>query len=247
MRVPAAALLLLATAALLLAAAPAAGHDIERAEALLGEIAVHQQAAAAGPSEGDRAEALFRLGETVETLVEALNRDVAAHGERELFAELVVRRLQARALNVAWMPGPGRYAYDQAAFGDYLRRSPRGRWAAEARFRLMARRFYASLGTDPATLVGTDVMGLLQAVADAERFLGEHASHERAGTVRFFLAVDHYRIARNATDPVRGKEHERRARRALQETLERSTDAFEIRAAQALLERLGAGGPGRAH
>jgi hypothetical protein len=217
---------------------PAVGHDIERAEALLGEIAAHRGAAAVGPTENDRAEALFRLGETVETLVAALNLDVAAHGTRDLAAELVVRRLRAHALDVAWAPREGRYVYDLAAFADYVRRAPRGRWAPEAKFRLIARRFYATLGTDPATLVGTDVGALLAALAEEERFLGEHASHERAGTVRFFLAVDHYRIARNITDPVRAREHERRARQALQHTVERSTEAFEVRAAQTLLETL---------
>jgi hypothetical protein len=217
---------------------PAVGHDVERAEALLGEIADHRGAAAAGPTESDRAEAMFRLGETVETLVAALNLDVAAHGTRDLFAELVVRRLRAHALEVAWAPRKGRYVYDLAAFADYVRRAPRGRWAPEAKFRLIARRFYATLGTDPATLVGTDVGALLAALAEEERFLGEHASHERAGTVRFFLAVDHYRLARNVTDPVRAREHERRARQALQHTVERSAQAFEVRAAQTLLETL---------
>ena len=206
--------------------------------ALLGEIAGHRGAAAAGPTESDRAEAMFRLGETVETLVAALNLDVAAHGTRDLFAELVVRRLRAHALDVAWAPRKGRYVYDLAAFADYVRHAPRGRWVPEAKFRLIARRFYATLGTDPAALVDTDVSGLLAALAEEERFLGEHASHERAGTVRFFLAVDHYRIARNVTDPVRAREHERRARQALQHTVERSTQAFEVRAAQTLLETL---------
>jgi hypothetical protein len=217
---------------------PAVGHEVERAEALLGEIAAQRGAAAAGPTESDRAEAMFRLGETVETLVAALNLDVAAHGTRDLFAELLVRRLRAHALDVAWAPREGRYVYDLAAFADYVRRAPRGRWAPEAKFRLIARRFYGTLGTDPATLVGTDVGALLAALAEEERFLGEHASHERAGTVRFFLAVDHYRIARNVTDPVRARDHERRARQALQQTLERSTEPFEVRAAQTLLETL---------
>lgn len=217
---------------------PVAGHDIERAEALLGEIAAHRGAAAAGPTESDRAEATFKLGETVDTLVTALNLDVAAHGSRDLVAELIVRRLRAHALDVAWVPRQGRYVYDLAAFADYVRRAPRGRWAPEAKFRLIARRFYATLGTDPATLVGTDVGALLTALAEEERFLGEHASHERADTVRFFAAVDHYRIARNIADPVRAGEHKRRARQALQQTVERSTQPFEVRAAQTLLETL---------
>jgi hypothetical protein len=229
----------LAGAMLVLAlSTPAVGHDIERAEALLGEIAAHRKTAATGPTESDRAEATFQLGETVETLVAALNLDVAAHGTRDLVAELVVRRLRAHALDVAWAPREGRYVYDLGAFADYLRRAPRGRWAPEAKFRLIARRFYATLGTDPATLVGTDVGALLAALAEEERFLAEHASHERAETVRFFLAVDHYRIARNIPDPVRAREHERRARQALQHTVERSTEAFEVRAAQTLLETL---------
>jgi hypothetical protein len=235
-----------ASAALVLALASSAmGHDVERAEVLLGEIAANRRVAADGPTESDRAEAVFRIGEAVEALVEALNRDVAAHGKRELFADLLVQRLQAYALNVTWVPGQGRYAYDLGAFSEYLRRLPRGRWAPEAKFRLMAQKFYATLGTDPATLVGTDVAGLLEAVAEEERFLGEHASHPRAGTVRFFLAVDHYRIARNASDPVKGKQHERQARQALQQTVQRSTEAFEVRAAQTLLEALGADGPSK--
>jgi hypothetical protein len=237
----------LAVAALGLAlTSPAAGHDVERAESLIGEVAAHRRAATVGPTESERVEAIFRLGETVETLVEALNRDVAAHGTRDLFAELVVKRLQAHALNVAWTPGENRYVYDLAAFDDYLRQAPRGRWAPEAKFRLIARRFYATLGADPAALGGTDVAGLLRRVAEAERFLGEHATHPRAGTVRFFLAVDHYRIARNVTDPVTTRKHERQARQALQHTVERSADAFEVRAAQTLLDTLGAGGSARA-
>ena len=229
----------LAGAMLVLAlSSPAVGHEIERAEALLGEIAAHRGEAAAGPTESDRAEATFRLGETVETLVAALNLDVAAHGMRDLVAELVVRRLRAHTLDVAWAPREGRYVYDLAAFADYVRRAPRGRWAPEAKFRLIARRFYATLGADPATLVGTDVGALLAALAEEERFLAEHGSHERATTVRFFLAVDHYRIARNVTDPVRAREHARQARQALQHTVERSTQAFEVRAAQTLLETL---------
>ena len=52
----------------LLLAAPAAAHDIERAEALLIDVSAHRRAAAEAAVESARAESTFRLGETVETL-----------------------------------------------------------------------------------------------------------------------------------------------------------------------------------
>jgi len=78
-------------------------------------------------------------------------------------------------------------------------------------------------------------------VRDEQRFLRNYPAHERTVTVRFFLAVDHYRIARNMRDPARAREHAQHARRALQQTVDASAEAFEVRAAQALLERLAAG------
>jgi hypothetical protein len=229
----------LALVFVLMSAVPAVGHDIERAEALLADVAAYRRAAAEAAIESERADAVFRLGETVEALVTALNADVATHGTRDLFAELVARRLQAQQLNVAWTPAVNRYVYDQAAFRDYLRRAPRGGAAPEGKFRLMAQRFYATIGPDPDVLVDTDVPALQRATAEAERFLAEHGQHSRADTVRFFLAVDHYRIARNVADPTRRAEHARRARLALQQTVERSAQPFDVRAAQTLLERLG--------
>jgi hypothetical protein len=223
--------LALAVALAIIWALPAVAHDIERAEALLTDVAAHRRAAA-------DAEATFRLGQTVATLVEALNADVAAHGTRDLFAERVAQRLQAHSINVVWSPASNRYAYDLAAFHEYLRRAPHGPSAAEAKFRLMAERFYATLGTDPDVLVGTNVPALLRAAAEEERFLADYPGHPRADTVRFFLAVDHYRIARHVGDPARRAQHARRARQALQQTVERSGEPFDVRAAQTLLERL---------
>jgi hypothetical protein len=220
-------------------AMPAAAHDVERAEALLMDVSALRRAAAEGAAESERAEATFRLGQTVETLVEALNADVAAHGTRDLFAELVVRRLQTQALNVAWTPNENRYVYDLAAFQDYLRRAPRGPSAPEAKFRLLTRHFYATLGPDPGALGPTDVTSLQRAVGECERFLAEHPGHARAATVRFFVAVDHYRLARNVGDAAHRARHERLARQALRQTVERSTETFEVRAAQTLLDRLG--------
>ena len=117
----------LVLALVVLTAVPAVAHDIERAEALLTDVASHRRAAADAAGDIDRVEATFHLGETVETLVEALNADVAAHGSRDLFAERVAGRLQAQGVNVSWTPALNRYVYDLAAFRDYLRRAPRGR------------------------------------------------------------------------------------------------------------------------
>ncbi len=229
----------LAVAVALLAALPTAAHDIERAEALLTDVAAHRRAASDGATDVERAEAVFHLGESVEALVEALNADVAAHGTPDLFAERVAARLQAHAIGVTWTPAASRYVYDQAALREYLRRAPRGRFAPEAKFRLMAQRFYATLGADPDVLVGTDMAALQRAAVEEERFLADYPAHPRAETVRFFLAVDHYRIARNVRDPARRAEHARRARQALQQTVEQSSQTFDVRAAQTLLERLG--------
>jgi hypothetical protein len=235
--------------ALLPGVAPAVAHvllDPDHARQLLSDIASHHGAAREGVDEAARLEALFRLGEAAATLTEALNRDLAAHGTPDLFAQLVVKRLEAYEVDVRLTEGTQRWIYDSGAFKEYLRRAPHGRRAPDARFKLIARAFHDTLGTDPAHLVGAGLPELVQALQEEERFLAEHPRHERAAEVRFFLAVDYYRAARNASDPAMVVEYERRARRALAAVVKGTPQSVEARAAETLLERLGAGPEKRA-
>jgi hypothetical protein len=212
------------------------GVDADRAQAALVAVArYHAGARAAGPA---GAEALFALGEEVEALVEAMNHDVRAHGEVSLFAQALLRRLEAYGVRVATAGATRVHAYDLAAFEEYLRRAPSGPHAADAQFKLLARRFHGSVGHDPGRLADGDVSALLGTIAAAERFLREHGGHGRAADVRFFLAVDYYRAARHLPDPARAREYAGRARRALEAVAASVPGTAEARAASTLLEML---------
>jgi hypothetical protein len=230
--------------ALLPGVAPVAAHvvlDPDHARQLLSDLASHHGTARQEADEAVRIEALFRLGEAADALIEALNRDLAAHGEPDLLAQLVVKRLEAYEIGVRLTERERRWVYDLGAFKEYLRRAPHGRRAPDARFKLIARAFHDTLGTDPAQLVGVGLPELFQALQEEERFLAEHPRHERAPEVRFFLAVDYYRAARNASDPAMTLEYERRARQALAAVIKGTPQSVEARAAETLLERLGPG------
>lgn len=217
----------------------AAAHEPERAQALLAEVAA-RHAAASAPGAG--ADARYALGEAAEAMVALLNEDVAVHGAANFFTEALVRRLEAYGIAVAFQPRTRTYAYDLAAFADYLGRTPGGPHAADAAFRLLARDFDAALGTDLAALGHGDVAALLGAITAEERFLRDHPRHARAPRVRFFLAVDYVRAARHVSDAAQAAAFTRRARQALAAVARDSSDPFERRAAGTLLEQLGAAG-----
>jgi hypothetical protein len=234
----------LAVALVLVAVAPVAGHvalDPERAEEALRAVATNHAAAREGHGEASL-DALFKLGEAAARLIEMLNQDLAAHGETSLFDQMLVKRLQAYGVRVTFSETAKRYAYDHAAFEEYLKRAPRGPRAPDARFKLIARDFHATLGPDPAVLVNADMSALLRAIATEERFLRDYAGHEKTDQVRFFLAVDFYRASRNTADAARAARYAERARRELAVVVARSPETFEARAAEALLERLNSAG-----
>lgn len=232
--------------ALLLTAGPARPHlvlDGEVARPLLADIARALRASEAGAPSAAGAEALYTLGERVQQLVELMNHDLVAHGE-SLYAELVARRLLQYGVQVRRREGELRYRYDLAAFREYLRRAPDGARAADAKFQLIAAAFYGSVGRDEAELVGTDLEGLRQAITAKERFLDEHPQHGRTRDVRFFLAVDYYRMATHSPDPEAARRYARLASRALQAILQRDPGTAEARTAEVLLGKL-RHGPGR--
>ncbi|MFQ5882118.1 MAG: tol-pal system YbgF family protein, partial [Candidatus Methylomirabilales bacterium] len=130
------------------------------------------------------------------------------------------------------------YAYDLAAFQEYLRRSPRGKRAADIRFQLIAQTFYQSLGKKVAELFNVDVAGLLKAVVEEEKFLKDYPDYKKVKEVKFFLAVDYYRLYKNSRDPMKVKEYEKLSLEALEGVVKRYHGTVEARAAEGLLETL---------
>ena len=236
----------LALIALATLAPPGEGHVIlepEAVQGMLGDIARLRRESREGPTEEGRLDALYGLGQRVHGLVELLNQDVGAHGVGDLFARLVVRRLHESGIGVSFVEGSRQYVYDLAAFREYLERAPRGKRAADARYRLIAGAFYRTLRIDTPTMLRGDASELVAAVAQAEGFLRDFPNDARTKEVRLFRATDYYRLARNTRDPVAARRYEELARQALREILARHGSTTEARAAEGLLEQLG-DGPG---
>jgi hypothetical protein len=201
---------------------------------LMGEIALaswesHEESDPDG-------EALYRLGEKVEQLVEVMNQDISSHGSSDGLTQLLVQRLETYQIKVSWSERDRRFDYDLAAFREYLNRVPKGKRAAAAQFRLIARTFYWTLDPDPSRLANTDVPGVLKAIAEEERFLKDYQGDIKTREVRFFLAVDYYRLYKNVQGPDRSVRYERLARHALEEVKTGYPGSMEGRAAEALLE-----------
>jgi hypothetical protein len=213
--------------------------DGETVRPLLLDIARYRKDAQDGPSEAARLEALYSLGDKVLALCDLMNLDATAHGT-SLYAELLVRRLHEHGIQIGRAERRQRYVYDMAAFHEYLRRSPRGPRAADAGFRLIAQAFHGSVGGDPADLVDSDVEQLRRAIGREEAFLTQHPRSERRKEVRFFLAMDYYRLSRHSRDPVTAAKYEKRAGRALREIVEEYPGTAEARAAEAAVEALAA-------
>jgi len=210
--------------------------DPERAQEIVRNVASYQGVVKTAGGRGQDMEALVMLGDAVDSLADTLNQDLVAHGQIGLVGETLVKQLNALGIGLSYSERERRYVYDLAAYREYLRRTPAGPRAADARFRLIARTFHGTLGPDPAALVNADLPALLRAIAAEEGFLRDHPGHEKAAEVRFFLAVDYYRAFRNAGDPARARPYGLRARQAL-ERVTRSSNPFEARAAETLLEQ----------
>src|SRR2546427_11839857 len=99
-----------------------------------------------------------------------MNLDVPSHGT-SLYADLLVRSLSEYGIRVTRAESNARYVYDQAAFQEYVRREPRGRRVAEAKFRVIAHAFYGSGGGAPAEPRNSDGGQLRRGVGREEGFL----------------------------------------------------------------------------
>jgi len=211
--------------------------DADVVRPILIDLAKYVSESQNGVSGEARGEALYLLGEKVQLLVDLMNLDATSHG-KSLYADLLVRRLSEYGIRVTRAEANARYVYDQAAFQEYVRREPRGRRVAEAKFRVIAHAFYGSVGSDPAELVNSDVDQLRRAVGREEAFLKEHPRSENLKEVRFFLAMDYYRLFRHSPDRATAMKYERLASRALREIAQEYPGTAEARAAEVTLEAL---------
>jgi hypothetical protein len=217
--------------------------DGEIVRPILVDIARDLRDTREGGSEAARLEALFLVGQRVHQLVELMNLDLLAHG-RSLYGELLIRRLSEYGIRVGFIERNARYVPDLAPFAEYLRRSPRGPRAADAKFRVIAEMFHGSTGRRPEEIADGGVEGLRDAVARKEAFLRDHPGHDRVRDVRFFLAMDYYRLFRNSTGTTT-KKYEQLARRALQQIMHEHPGTAEARSAEITLEALVGEGPPR--
>lgn len=223
-------------AALAAAAPPADAHDVvdpERLQAAVAEVARAQAAARATADP----EALYDLGERIEAVVELLDGDAFAHGEPGVLGVLVAERLRSSGVDLRYSAQERRWASDLAPFRAYLARAPDGRRAPGAAFRLLARDFHARTGTDPGSLVAADVRAVARGASDEERFLSRYPGDPRSAEVRFFLAVDYYRLARASPSPSRAR-YRQLGRAALEAVRAARPGSMEARTAEALLEDL---------
>ena len=212
--------------------------DPEVAHTMLVEIAELQKSARSESNQEVRAEALFKMGSRVQALVELLDLDVAGHDGASTLAQLLVKRLDEYEVRIAYSEQRRRFSYDQGAFRQYLKLTPTGLHAAEARFRILAETFYAALGSGPGAIAPEERASVIKAASEEEQFLKDYPNHARTKEVRFFLGVDCYRLSRSIPDPEKAAQYERRARQALQRVAAEYAGSVEARASSALLDEI---------
>lgn len=236
-----------AAAFIALAAAPGPAHchtvlDPDVAQAMLAEIAGYEKSARTESSRQARAEALFKLGVRVGDLVDLLNQDLASHGGANPLAGLLIKRLAEYGVRIAYSESHERFGYDQGAFREYLKLAPNGPHAAEARYRILAEGFRATVKSGPAAVAPADRDSVVHAVAEEENFLRDYPGHPRTKEVRFFLGVDCYRLSRNVVDPAKARQYARCAKQNLERVAEEYPGSIEARASSTLVEELSRGG-----
>lgn len=211
--------------------------DGETVQVFLLDITKYLRERKGGMTEETKLEALYLLGDKVQQFVELMNLDLMSHG-KSLYAELIAKRLGEYELRIRFGERRRQYVYDLAAFYEYLKRAPRGKRAADIRVRLIAESFHRSLGKDPGELVDINLDGLRKAMLEKEAFLKDYPGHEKIRDVRFFLAMDYYRLYKNTSDSATAKRYEKLSAQALQEIVKEYPGSAEARAAEITLKSL---------
>jgi len=205
---------------------------------LLAELHAQQSSVAEQTVPGARAESLFALGSRIRFLVDLLNQDISAHGQSDPLTALFVKRLALMRIGLDTSERDGRFRYDLDAFRQYLKLSPRGPHAADARFFILEQGFRLRTA-DAASALGPDDEGAARrALPEYKRFLADFALDPHTRETRFFLGVECYRLRPRAKDDRDRARLRDCARQSLSEVATRHPDSVEARAASTLLEQL---------
>ncbi len=179
-------------------AAPAGAHvviDAAVAEQMLGEVQSLARAAAAGLPE-PRAAALVDLGQALARAIDLLNQDLLAHdGQLGVISQALTRQLRIRGMQPVYSQALKRYLAPVEPFAQALALAPDGERAGDARFRLLAARFYDSFAVDPLQPLDPDWPQLNGQIVEAEAFLAAYPDHPGRIETEFILAIEHARAA----------------------------------------------------
>lgn len=212
--------------------------DPQLMQNLLAELHAQQSSVAERTEAGAKAEALFALGSRIRFLVDLLNQDLSAHGQSDPLTALFVKRLASMRIGVDASERDGRFRYDLDAFHRYLKLSPRGLHAADARFFILEQGFRLRTADAVAALGQDDEAAARRALPEYQRFLADFALGPHAREMRFFLGVECYRLRPHAKNDRERARLRDCARQSLTEVATRHPDSVEARAASTLLEQL---------
>ncbi len=206
-----------ALAAALLAWTPAYAHkplSALDAVRLLGEIDELQTAHGQGTRVA-RAYAAYELGETIRSVIEVLNRDLANRGDLGVTSERLASALKARGIDLSYWPQANRYRGYLVPYESSLELAPHGPYRADALLRLIQGRFYDGFLYDPLQPIDLDWPRLTERLAEAETFASIAPNHPESEEATFILAVEYVRAARMAPAVALARTYAKRARDAL--------------------------------
>ncbi len=218
---------------------PASAHeliDAEGAEGYLNRAGNLSAVIATAESAGNKAQALYALGEMIDRITDLLNRDLGSHGELGLATTVLVNELKGHGIALSFWPEANRYTSYLAPFERYVALHPEGPRGADALFRVLQGRFYDSFVYDPFQPVGLDWRGIVAQTEDAQDFLALYPDYPNKEEAFFILAVDYARAAREAPDGELARVYRGWARATLKEFHETYPDSLRAAAARALLQ-----------
>jgi hypothetical protein len=215
------------------------GHEIlgpVQVNQILKSMARSSRTLAAPPNADEKGQALINLGVDAYTLMKLINSDIKEHGtENQGLIDLAVGRCAEMGVKFSRVPGGPFYMYDFDAFSAYLKLSPHGEHAAEARFALLERAFYGQ-GTakTPAAL--------LQSIDEKQKLLKDYPEFKRRADVEMFLILDYLDLSNSyieRNEQAKGAQYKDLALQLCRQVAEKYPDTGAASFARNLLIQLG--------